>query len=167
MLAIAAVVFPWLTIRNVSGMTEQRGLLPVVNSACKILGDDSAVVVLQDVAPPSVVYLSDPQTLRSFCKSPVVVMLGRPNAGRLHSLSAQWKAAGRRLYVVAYSPKTISRVLPHADLRVTGRRTNPHFLEQTLTRRPSKYTTETYQLVLAPVPAIAEPVITPAPIGAG
>jgi hypothetical protein len=166
-LAIAAVVFPWLTIRDVSSMTEQRGLLPVVTSACKTLGNDSAVVVLQDVAPPSVVYLSDPQTLRSFCKVPVVVMLGRPDAGRLHSLSAQWKAEGRRLFVVAYSPKTISRVLPHADLRVTGRRTNPHFLEQTLTRRPGKYATEAFQLTLAPVPAIAEPVITPAPIGAG
>ena len=166
-LAIATVLFPWITIRNLSQMTEQRGLLPVIDSACNIIGHQGAVVVLQDAAPRSVVFLSDPQTLRSFCNVPVAVMLGRPNASLLHSLAAEWKAQGRGLFVVSYWPKTISRALPRAALHPTGRRFNPHFLEQTLTRRPNKYMPETFQLTVAPVPAVAGAVITPAPIGAG
>ena len=148
-------------------MTEQRNLLPVISAACRILGHDSAVVVLQDVAPPSVVYLSDPQTLRSFCDVPVAVMLRRPDTGLLHSLSGEWQAVGRRMYVVAFVPQTILRALPHARLQKTGRRTNAHFLEQTLTRPPDKYTPEVFQLTLAQVPAIAGTVITPQPLGGG
>ena len=115
----------------------------------------------------STVWQSDPQTLRSFCDVPVTVMINRPNPGLLHSLSAQWRARGRRLFVVASAPNTIKRVLPHADLRVTGRRTNPHFLEQTLTRIPDKYMPESLQMTLALVPPIAGTVITPSPLGAG
>jgi len=166
-LAIATVAFPWLTIRGVERMTEQRNLFPVISTACQILGHNSAVVVLQDVAPPSVVYLSDPQTLRSFCDVPVAVMLGRPDTGLLHSLSGAWQVAGRRMFVVAFAPQTILRALPHARLQRTGRRINSHFLEQTLTRAPDKYTPEVLQLTLAQVPAIAGTVITPQPLGGG
>ncbi len=165
MLAIATVVFPVLTLRNVSQMTEQRGLLPPIDFACKILGNDSAVVVLQE--EKSVVWQSDPQTLRSFCNDPVLVMINRPNPVLLHSLSAQWEHQGRRMFVVAAAPGTILRVLPDADLRVTGRWVNPHFLEQTLTRRPSRYTPEIFQLTLAQVPPIAGKVNTPTPVGTG
>ncbi|MGO9876056.1 MAG: fibronectin type III domain-containing protein [Acidimicrobiia bacterium] len=153
MLAVATVAFPVITLRNVSQMTEQRGLLPAINYACKILGHNSAVVVLQEAK--SVVWESDPQTLRSFCDDPVMVMINRPNPVLLHSLSAQWEHQGRQMFVVASAPATILRVLPNADLRVTGRWTNPHFLEQTLTRRPSKYTPELFQLTMAQVPPIA------------
>jgi len=166
-LAIATVAFPWITIRDVAQMTEQRGLFPVIDNACKILGHHSAVVVLQDLAPPSVVYLSDPQTLRSFCDVPVAVMLGRPDTGLLHSLSAQWETDGRQMYVIAFSPGTILRALPHAHPRVVGHRINRHFLEQTLTRPPSAYTSEVLQLTMAQVPAIAGTVVTPAPLGNG
>jgi hypothetical protein len=162
-LAIATVVFPWITIRDVSRMTEQRGLFPVINSACTILGHDSAVVVLEELQ--STVWQSDPQTLRSFCDVPVTVMVNHLDRGVLHSLSAQWRAQGRRLFVVASSPVTIKRILPHADLRPTGRRTNLHFLEQTLTRVPDKYQPETAQMTLALVPPIGGTVITPSPLG--
>jgi len=163
--ALATVAFPWVTIRHVSQMTEQRGLLPVIDAACKILGHNSAVVVLQE--PRSTVWQSDPQTLRSFCNVPVTVMVNRPDPALLHLLAAQWKAQRRRLFVVASAPRTILTILPHADLRVTGRRTNPHFLEQTLTRIPDKYMPETLQLTLAAVPPIAGTLITPAPVGSG
>jgi hypothetical protein len=166
-LAIATVAFPWLTIRDVTRMSEQRNLMPVITNACRIIGHNSAVVVLQDVAPASVVYLSDPQTLRSFCDVPVAVMLKRPDTGLLHSLSGEWQAVGRRMFVVAFAPQTILRALPHARLQKTGRRTNTHFLEQTLTRPPHKYTPEVFQLTLAQVPAIAGTVIIPQPLGGG
>ena len=158
-LVVATVGFPWLTIRDVSRMTEQRGLFPVIASACKVLGHDGAVVVLQE--PNSTLWQSDPQTLRSFCNVPVTVMVNRPDAGLLHTLAAQWRAQGRRLFVVASAPVTIKRLLRHADLRPTGRRTNPHFLEQTLTRIPDKYQPEQLQMTLAPVPPIAGTPVTP------
>jgi hypothetical protein len=164
-LAVATVVFPVLTIRNVSQMTEQRGLFPVITKACKILGPDGAVVILKENG--SVVYLSDPQTFRSFCNVPVTIMNGPPNAGLLHKLAARWKSAGRRLYVVAALPQTIRRVFPNADLQLTGGRTNPHFLEQTLTRRPTTYAPESYHLTLSVVVPIAATFVTPTPIGPG
>ena len=89
---------------------------------------------------------------------PVTVMINRPDPGLLHSLSAQWRAQGRRLFVVASAANSIKRVLPHADLHQVGRRTNPHFLEQTLTRIPSHYApgplqvTIVHELAAAPVP---------------
>jgi hypothetical protein len=164
-LAVATIAFPWLTIRGVSQMTDQRGLFPVISSACKILGPDSAVVVLEE--ENSTLWQSDPQTLRSFCDVPVTVMTNRPDSGLLHSLSAQWRAKGRRLFVVASALTTIRRVLPHADLHVVGHRVNPHSLEQTLTRIPDKYRPETLQMTVALVPPITGTVITPSPIGSG
>ncbi len=162
-LALAAVVFPVFTIRNVSQMTEQRGLFPIVEKACKIIGPNGAVVILKENG--SVVYMSDPQTFRSFCNVPVAVLNGPPNAGMLHKLAARWKTAGKRLYVVAALPQTIRRIFPKADLQLTGTRKNPHFLEQTLTRRPTSYAPETYHLALSAVVPIAATFVTPTPIG--
>ena len=92
-LAVATVVFPWLTIRDVSQMTEQRGLFPVITTACKILGHDGAVVVLQErdvdrVAERPADACARSATFRSRSWS------SRPNAGLLHTLAAQWRAAG-------------------------------------------------------------------------
>ena len=155
-LGIATVVFPWLTIRNVSQLNEQRGLLPVITTECKILGPKSAVVVLQEAT--SVAYLSDPQTLRSFCDVPVVVMNGKPQPHTLRELATQWQAEGRRLFVVAEHSGSIKAVFPKARVSGTGQYLDPHVLEQTLTRRPSRYAPEAFQvtvvhqLTAAPVP---------------
>ena len=162
-LAVATVLFPIMTIRNVSQMTEQRGLFPVVTKACKIIGPNGAVVILKENG--SVVYMSDPQTFRSFCNVPVTVLNGTPNAGLLHKLAARWKKLGKRLYVMAGVRGTITRLFPNADVQPTGTRTNPHFLEQTLTRRPTKYAPETYRVYLSPVVPIAATFVTPIPIG--
>ena len=166
-LAIATVVFPWLTIRNVSQMTEQRGLFPVIT-----------------------VGVQDPRSRRRGRRAPgrrtevgrvperpadLALVLQRPRRGdarptRRRPCCTRSRRNGRRRGAGCSwsptAPQTISRVLPHADLRPTGRRINPHFLEQTLTRRPSKYTPEA-------LPADAwrrsrgrGTAITPAPIGA-
>ena len=160
-LAIATVVFPWFTIRNVLHMTEQRGLFPVVTNACRILGPDAAVVILQE--RNSVAYLSDPQTLRSFCNVPVTVMPGRGNPSLLHSLAAQWRAEQhpRKMFVVAAARDSIIALFPRADLKPAGTRRNLHFLEQTLTRRPSRYAPEIFHLWLAPVKPVGAVLITP------
>jgi hypothetical protein len=151
-LAITMVIFPLWSIRKVSQMTEQRGLLPVIATTCKVMGPKAAVVVLKEL-PKSVVYLSDAQTLRSFCNVPVAVFSTRAGPQALHALRDAWLKDGRRLFVVAEYPETIKKLLPNAEVVTTGRRTNRHLLESTLTRPPSRYTREYLQLARALVPA--------------
>jgi hypothetical protein len=149
-LALATVVFPIWSIRKVSQMTEQRGLFPVITNTCRFIGPKGAVVMLQEVR--TVVYLSDPQTLRSFCNVPVTTLSKRANPQVLHTLADEWRKQGRTLYVVAGLPETIKQILPKALIHTTGRRTNPHLLEFTLTRPPSRYFPEFLQLATAAVP---------------
>ena len=135
-------------------MTEQRGLLPVVTGACKIIGPHGAVVML----PTSVSHLSDPQTLRSFCNVPVVVAARGATPRAIRTLAARWREQGRQLFVVGERAQAIRQMFPAAIVRSTGWRADSHFLEQTLTRIPSKYApvrlqvTIAHQLAAAPVP---------------
>jgi hypothetical protein len=149
-LALVTVIFPLWSIRKVSQMTEQRGLFPVITNTCRYIGPKSAVVVLQE--DRTVVYLSDPQTLRSFCNVPVTTLAKRADPQVLHTLADEWKKQGRTLYVVAGSADTIKRILPRARVHTTGRRTNHHLLELTLTRPPSRYFPEFLELSTAAVP---------------
>jgi hypothetical protein len=149
-LALVTVIFPLWSIRKVSQMTEQRGLFPVITNTCRYIGPKSAVVVLQE--DRTVVYLSDPQTLRSFCNVPVTTLAKRADPQVLHTLADEWKKQGRTLYVVAGSADAIKRILPRARVHTTGRRTNHHLLELTLTRPPSRYFPEFLELSTAAVP---------------
>lgn len=149
-LGIAAIVYPWFTVRDVSQMTEQRGLLPVIATTCKALGPHGAVVMVEE--KKSVAWLSDPQTLRAYCDVPVAIMPDPLKARVLHTLADEWRARGRTLYVVTGLPETITQLFPHAHIKARSLRKNFHFLEQTLTRRPGKYRTEILQLFTAPVP---------------
>ena len=131
-LGLATVVFPVLTIRDVSQMTEQRNLFPIVTNACRIIGPHGAVVMLQGRAPESVAYLSDPQTIRSFCNVPVMIVAKRTRPQTLHSLAARWRDQGRRLFVVDEHAQAIRSAFPTANVRSTGQRHDLHILEQTL-----------------------------------
>lgn len=160
-LAVMAAAYPLYTIRDVSQMTEQRGLFAVITDACTKLGRRSAVVILPELkAPASSVYRADPQTLRSFCDVPVVVMLGAPQPAELQLLATQWRAKGRALMLVSEYPQTILRVFPSVPVRPTLVGQEPHLLERTLLRRPSRYTldglhrTAATQLMIAAVPAV-------------
>jgi hypothetical protein len=157
-IAAVVVVYPWLTTRNVARMTEQRGLFKVITRTCQTLPNDSAVVMLQELR--SVAYLSDPQTLRGFCNVPVAVMLGPADVDALHQLADKWKADGKQLYVASEFADTIRQYFPKAQVHSTPRRFNPHLLEQTLTRRPSHYRPESFQLSVAAIPAL-EPTSPP------
>jgi hypothetical protein len=150
--AAVVVVYPWLTTRNVARMTEQRGLFKAITRTCQTLPDDSAVVMLKELR--SVAYLSDPQTLRGFCNVPVAVMLGPTDVDALHQLADKWKAQGKQLYVATEFAYTIRLYFPRARVHSTPRLLNPHLLEPTLTRRPSHYRPESFQLSVAAIPAL-------------
>jgi hypothetical protein len=158
-LAVVAAAFPLYTIRNVSEMTEQRGLFVVITDTCKQIGKNGAVVLLQELQPPtSSAFASLPQTLRSFCNVPVVEVIGTPRARALQSLADQWRSTGHRLVLVAEHPQTISRVFPRAAVHPTLVRKEVHQLEQTLQRRPDRYAADKFgltgitQLMIAEVP---------------
>lgn len=161
-LAVLAVAFPLYTIRDLSQMTEQRGLLHVVTDACHKIGPRGAVVMLAETRPKqSVAYLNQPQTLRSFCDVPVVVMVGRPQPRVLQALASKWAAKGRRLFVVAEYPQSVLRVFPNARLQYTPVAEEPHLLERSLVHRPSNYTSDPFHITATPQLTIAAVPRTP------
>ena len=153
MLAVVAFGFPLYTIRNLTQMTEQRGLFPVVTDACKLIGPNGAVVIpAETTQPQSIVYLADPQTLRSFCNVPVVVMVGPPRPALLRTLASEWAAKGRRLYLVSEFEAPIRREFPRAQVRPTVVGQELHLLAPTLLHRPDHYTADQFHIA-ARVPA--------------
>ncbi|MDQ1508375.1 MAG: hypothetical protein QOG50_219 [Actinomycetota bacterium] len=158
-LAVVAAAFPLYTIHNVSEMTEQRGLFLVITDTCKKIGSNGAVVMLQELRPPtSTAFLSLPQTLRSFCNVPVLEMVGTPRARPLQLLADQWATTGHRLVLVSEHPQAISRMFPQAQVQPTLVGEELHQLEQTLLRRPDRYAPDKIdldgitQLMIAEVP---------------
>jgi hypothetical protein len=158
-LALVAAAFPLYSIRNVSQMTEQRGLFVMIADACKQIGPKGAVVMLQESLPPqSNAYLGDPQTLRSFCDVPVVVALGTPRLPQLQLLADQWRAKGRRLVLASEYPQAILRVFPHAQVHPTLVGEESHQLQPRLLGPPVRYGSAGYrsgvanQLMIAQVP---------------
>jgi hypothetical protein len=125
-------------------------------------------VLAETAKPRSNAYRSIPQTLRSFCDVPVVVLLGRSNAGAVQTLANQWRARGRQLVLVSEFPQAILREFPRAQVQPTVVGEELHTLELTLTRRPSDYdarrilTAAVPQLMIAPIPGTPR---GPAPAG--
>jgi hypothetical protein len=151
------VAFPFVTIRDVPRMTEQRGLFSAVTRTCDTLPADSAVVLLPEIT--SVASLTVPQTLRGFCDVPVAVMKNPVNPKAVRDLAEAWKQEGRQLYVVIEYAQTIRQSFPRARVHSAPRKRNPYRLEQTLTRRPGSYRPVSFQLSTAevPEPAAAAP----------
>jgi hypothetical protein len=98
--------------------------------------------------------------LRGFCDVPVVVMKNPVDVDEVRLLAQEWRDEGRQLWVVSQYPQTIRTIFPRARVHSTPRQLNLHFLEQTLTRRPSRYRPESFQLSAAEVPS---PATAPAP----
>ncbi len=161
-LGIAAVLFPIWTIRHVSRMTEQRGMLTLVRRTCKVVGPQGAIVLLQD--PVATTFLYGPQTFRSFCNVPVAVMssgvsklLIRPSKGHLdggalRQLALDWASEGRRLFAVSEHPRVIARLFPGSHISSIPPVTNKYLLVQELAHRPDRYHTEGLFLAAAAVP---------------
>jgi hypothetical protein len=151
-----AVAFPFVTIKDVPRMTEQRGLFSAITRTCDTLPSDSAVVMIPEIT--SFAYRTVPQTLRGFCNVPVAVMKTPVNVKAVRELADEWKQDGKQLYVVSEYAQTIRQTFPRARVHSSPRTRNPHRLEQTLTRRPSDYRPESFQLSTAAVPTPGEPV---------
>lgn len=149
-IAVGAVAFPVWTIVPVRSMRDQGGYEKTVTQACKVLGPNAAVVVLEG---PTLA--SDtredwiPQTLRSWCGVPVgVLYLTTGTHDDLLRLATRWQQLHRKLFVVATGAAPIRQVAPEAVLTSVDTAVNRRLLTQTFTHRPAKYETESLSLVL-------------------
>lgn len=149
-LAGFAVSSPLRALKPVPSISEERVYPVAVRDACHTVGRDAAIVLLQ--GKKGLLSQWAPQTLRGWCNVPVAVMVPTPtSASALAHLSAAWSAAGRRLWVVADDPATITTTLPAAKPQATPVAINPYLLEMALLHRPGSYSTQQFSLVLAPV----------------
>ena len=150
-IAICAVAYPVFTVAGVQGMSEKRGFLAVVHDACRRLGPNAAVVVLDSTTSP----LFDDwslQTLRGFCGADVArIRRKTATTEELRRLAKEWAAKGRAFYVVAAADTTVRELVPDAQIMSTIQASDPHTLSQTLTHRPRGYRTESLGIVVARV----------------
>jgi hypothetical protein len=153
-IAVGAVAFPIWTIVPVRSMREQGGYLTTVDQACRALGPNAAVVMLEG---PTLA--SDtredwiPQTLRGWCGIPVATLnLDAGTRDDLLRLASRWSQLHRQLYVVATGAGPIKEVLPEAKLTTMRTAVNRRLLTQTFTHLPAHYETQTFPLVIGSVP---------------
>ena len=73
-------------------MSEQRGLLAVVDNACRLMGPRPAVIVL--ASPPRLFDQWTPQAFRGWCDADVAIMRGEADPAVLKSVAAEWRARG-------------------------------------------------------------------------
>jgi hypothetical protein len=152
-IAAAGIVWPVRALKPVPNNTEQRTYPNALRDACRVTGDDAAIVVLKDASGP-LALLADwvPQTLRSWCDVPVAVMAPTAESGAaLAQLASSWTREGRRLWVVADADTAIRNVLPAARPQRTPVSVNPYLLERAVLHRPGAYNRQQFALVLAPV----------------
>jgi hypothetical protein len=150
--AVLAVAYPLSTVVHLQKMSEKRGFLAVVEDGCHKMGPNAAVVVLEE---PAHSLFDDwvPQTLRSFCGATVAIARGNSASPQaLHRLARTADAQGRKLFVASATPDGVRGLLPDAEILQTPTATDTHELEQTLTHRPRHYRSESFSMVLAPVP---------------
>jgi hypothetical protein len=146
----SALAYPLANLRDISTMSEQRGVLDIVDGACRVMGPRPAIVLLR--SPRGLFDELTPQTFRGWCDAEVAVMRGKADGVVLRRVAESWRALGRRTYVVADAASTIAVALPDVQI-LTKLTATPKFLERTLSRRPSHLIHESYAIVVAPVPA--------------
>ncbi len=143
----AAVVVPAIALQPVWRTSTQRGMDAAVDAMCAAVGDDAAVVVLQDENLDQLL----PQTIRSWCDVPAAGALPGFDRATAVALDAQWAQSGRRLYIIGTNPETVQPLA--TILRDDIGAANDRELEQTLTRRPSHLISFPFQFVVGRVSA--------------
>jgi hypothetical protein len=163
LVGVATVAYPVYTILNLSQMTEQRGYPAMVQDVCDLVGRTGAVVVPQETNGTMWIY--GPQTLRGFCDVPVAVAysgeraaaisrvtVGALDGPTLRELALDWASRGRKLYMVANSPRTIMKLFPGVRVKLSRAAANPYLLVPTLVEHPSDYKLDRFRVAVAAVP---------------
>jgi hypothetical protein len=141
-IAIAMVVMPAWSSRTVRAAADQRGYLAGVEQACEVLGPRAAVIVIRN--EDDALFTKIPQALRGWCDVPVAIAGASFTPSVLRVLTEAWDVRGRTLTVMAAGNLQLQRLCPGApSVRVEAE--NRFLLEQTLTRRPRGYTTQSLE----------------------
>lgn len=143
----AVIVFPLGAMLPVRSFQSQAGFLDVVDKTCDTVGSNAAVIFV----PDDRLRLTMPQTMRSYCGVPAAQLTQAISAERLKTLAGQWQAEGRTLWVLGSTPGVIAESAPGLSPALVGVAVNPHLLDETLSRPPTTYRTETLQIYAARV----------------
>jgi hypothetical protein len=94
---------------------DQQGALAAVRTVCVAVPSDGAILLTGASLFPKDLALEWSQALRAFCGVPTAIprTYDPPD---LPELASQWRAAGRRLFVVSTNPKDDLRRTPGARL---------------------------------------------------
>lgn len=138
-LAFIVVAAPAATSRPVRAATDQHGFLGAIEQACTAMGPDAAAIVLVDRS--RVPHKLLPQALRGFCGIPTAIGDSTLRPSVVRDLARRWTAEGRRLHLVVADDGAVADLCPVE--RVAAINTvNTLLLEQTLTRPPDGYSTQ-------------------------
>jgi hypothetical protein len=155
LLVLALLAWPVHTDWRVRGETTERGFLRSVEQMCLTFGPKASVVVIAAGPRDRAV----PQTVRSFCNSPVAIF--DPAATRAPAaddrrafakLAGAWREQGRTLFVISNSAPAVARVLPGGQEMTVVVAQNSLFLQERLAGRPDGFRSEAYNFTIARVP---------------
>jgi hypothetical protein len=155
-IAVGAVAFPLYTLVPVRSMREQSGYLAVVNDACRTIGPDAVVAVVDGPAMASADVREEwmPQTLRSWCGATVGTVSLDDNArATLLRVAARSKAQHRDFFIVASGPVPIVNTVPEAKIRSLPTAVNRRLLAQTFSHRPRSYDEQSFSISIASLPS--------------
>lgn len=147
LVAVASLgaAWPLWSARPVRAAADQHGYLGGVERGCAVIGSDAAVIVLKE--EPVALYKLLPQALRGWCGVPVAIGGRSLTPSVVAALEQRWRDEGATLHLVAATRDDAQRFC--ADVvPVEIRAANPFLLEQTLTRRPSRYQPQSLDFVV-------------------
>jgi hypothetical protein len=133
---LAAMLIPAaLAGKPLIGAKMQGGALDAIHELCRVAGPDAAIAV----DPGQFLGAELPQPLRGFCGVPVASITTRGTSISLTDYAARFKAAGRQLYLLTASPRTVHVEAP--DSTQVAHVTIPDSAEpdRTLAHRPDRY----------------------------
>ena len=146
---VAVITFPIGVALPVRNFQSQTGFLDVVDKTCGTIGPNAAVIFV----PDDRLRLTMPQTMRSYCGVPAAQITQAISAERLKTLAGKWQAEGRTLWVLGSTPGVIVKSAPGLSPTLVGKAVNTKQLAETLSRPPTTYRTEQFQVYAAKVTA--------------
>lgn len=133
--AVALVAFPLGTTLPVRSFSPQSGYLDAVLATCRATGPDAALLTsANDLNTEELV-----GALRSWCNVPVATMLRPFSAAEIQHLAAEWRSAGRTLWVLGSTAPVVTASAPGSSPSLMARLISRRELELTINRPPQFY----------------------------
>ena len=133
---VAAMLIPAaLAGKPIIGAKMQGGALDAIHKVCRVAGPNGAIAV----DPGQFLGAELPQPIRGFCGLPVASITKKGTSMALTDYAAQFKAAGRQLYLLTAYPGTVHIEAPHSTRVAHIVIADSHEPDRTLDHRPNGY----------------------------